>query len=86
MVWGVNLGRLDRGGEKRSRHLVLWSRNHEYSALTWKDWSYYQSMGSEFRYNFGKVLGTQNCLTRGLASTYYVLRLNPIKGIFNIAS
>ena len=23
--------------KKRSRHLVLWSRNHDYSTLTWKD-------------------------------------------------
>ena len=25
------------GVEKRSHHLVLWSRNHVYSALMWKD-------------------------------------------------
>ena len=26
------------GAEKqRSHHLILWSKNHEYSALTWKD-------------------------------------------------
>ena len=71
--------------KKMSFHLVLWSRNHEYSTLTLKDRSYYQSMGSEFKYDFGKVLGTQNCSTRGLASTFCVLRLNLIKGIFDIA-
>ena len=32
------------------------SRNHIYSVLSRKDlWSYYQSMGSEFRYALGKV-------------------------------
>ena len=45
-----------------------------------------QSMGSEFRYGLRKVLGTQNHLTRELASTYCILCLNPIKGTFNIAS
>ena len=54
-VWmSVHLGQLDWGGEKKwSRHLVLWPRNHVYSALMWKDWSYYKSMGSEFRYGLG---------------------------------
>ena len=42
-------------------------------------------MGSEFRYDFGKVLGTQNHPTYGSASTHCVLLLNLIKGIFNIA-
>ena len=74
------------GAEKqRSRLLVLWSRNHEYSPLTWKDRFYYQSMGSEFIYEDGKVLGTQSHLTHGLASSHYVLCLNLIKGMFNIA-
>ena len=48
--------------------------------------SYYQSMSSEFRYSFRKVLGTQNNLTLGLASSHCVLCLNPIKSIFNIIS
>jgi len=50
---GVCLGWVDQGGEIRSRHHVLWFRNHEYNALMWKYWSYYQSMGSEFRFDFG---------------------------------
>ena len=52
----------------------------------WKDWSYYQSMGLEFKYGDGKVLGTQPQLTHGSTSTHYVLYLNLIKGMFNIAS
>ena len=62
----------------------LWFKNHEYSTLMWKDWSYYQSMSSEFRYDFRKVLGTQNRLTHGLPSTHCFLRLNLIKEMFNI--
>ena len=73
------------GAKKRSRHLVLWSRNHKYGSLTWKDRSSYQSISSEFRYDFGKVLGTQNRPTRGSASIHYILCLNLIKGMFNIA-
>ena len=65
VIWGVRLNRVNRGGETRSRHLVLWSRNHAYSTLTWKDQSYYQCMGSEFRYSLGKVIGTQDHPTRG---------------------
>ena len=42
-------------------------------------------MGSEFKYRDEKVLGTQPHPTHGLASTYCVLHLNPIKGLFNIA-
>ena len=72
---------MDWGRETRSHHLVLWSRNHEYSTPTWKDWSYYQSMGSKFRYGLGKVLGTQNRLTHESALIHCVLRLNLIKGI-----
>ena len=34
LLWGVRLGLVDRGGETMSHHLVLWSKNHEYSALT----------------------------------------------------
>ena len=34
----------------------------------------------------GRYLGTQNRLTLGLASSYCVLCLNPIKGIFNTVS
>ena len=70
--------------KKMSCHLVLYFRNHKYSALMQKDQSYQQSMGSEFIYDFGKVLGTQNYPTRGSASTHYVLCLNPIKGLFNL--
>ena len=51
----------------------------------WKDWSYYQGIGLEFMYDFGKVLGMQNRPIRGSASTNCVLGLNLIKGIFNIA-
>ena len=43
-------------------------------------------MGSKFRYDFGKALGTQNRSTYGSASTHCVLRLNLIKGVLNIAS
>ena len=42
-------------------------------------------MGLEFKYSFGKVLGTQNRLTLGLASSHHVLCLNPTKGALNIA-
>ena len=42
-------------------------------------------MGLEFRYDFGKVLDTQNGLTLELASSHCVLCLNPIKGRLNIA-
>ena len=48
--------------------------------LTTKD------MSSELRYGLGKMLGTQNCPTLRLASSHYVLCLNPIKGTLNIAS
>ena len=48
--------------------------------LTTKD------MGSELRYGFENVLGTQNCLTLRLASSHCVLCLNLIKGTFNISS
>ena len=41
-------------------------------------------MDLEFRYDFGKVLGTQNHSTYGLASSHCVLHLNLIKGMFNI--
>ena len=74
------------GAKKRSRHLVLWFRNHVYSAIKWNNWSYYQRMDSEFRYDFGKVLSTQNYPTHRSASTHCVLRLNLIKDMFNIAS
>ena len=71
-----------QGKECRSRHLVLWSRNHEYNVR--KDlWSYYQSMGSKFRYALGKMLGTQDRLTLRLASHHCVLRPNLIKNMFN---
>ena len=76
-----------RRRKTRSRHLVLLSRNYEYSAFTLKkDWSCYQSMSLEFRYDFGEVLGTQNFLTCRSASIYCVLCLNPIKGTFNICT
>ena len=71
--------------KKMSCHLVLYFRTHKYSALMWKDQFYYQSMGSEFIYDFGKVLGTQNYPTRESASTHCVLHLNLIKYTFNIA-
>ena len=45
-----------------------------------------ESIGTEFRYNFGKVLDTQNHPTHGPTSIHCVLCLNPIKGTFNIAS
>ena len=41
-------------------------------------------MSSEFRYDFKKVLGTQNRLTHGLPSTHCFLRFNLIKEMFNI--
>ena len=73
------------GQRKDGVATLIRSRSHLHSALTWKVWSYYQSMGSEFRYDFKKVLGTQNRPTSGSASTYHVLRLNLNKDIFNIA-
>ena len=81
----LKLSLVDTGGCLRSCHLVIWFRNHEYSVLSRKDlWSYYQSMGLEFRYPLGKVLGTQDRPTLRLASHHYVLCLNLIKSIFNI--
>ena len=44
-----------------------------------------RDMGLEYRYAFGKMLGTQNRLTLGLVSSHCILCLNPIKGILNIA-
>ena len=46
-------------------------------------WSYYQSLGSKFRYALGKVLGTQDRPTLKLASHHCVLCLNPIKNHLN---
>ena len=43
-----------------------------------------QSIGLEFMYSFGKVLGTQNYPALGLISSHCILCLNPIKGTFNI--
>ena len=51
-----------------------------YITFTWNDWSYYK-----FRYGFEKVLDTQNRLTHESVSTHYVLHLNLIKSILNIA-
>ena len=52
----VRLDQVDRGREKDkwSHHLILWSRNHVYSALTWKDLSFYQSTGLKSRYALGR--------------------------------
>ena len=77
-----------KGGCKRKKcqsyHLVIWSRNHEYSVLSRKDLSsYYQSMGLEFRYALGKVLGIQDHQALRLASRHCVLRPNLIKNMFN---
>ena len=44
-----------------------------------------RDMGLEFKYGFGKVLGTQNRLTLGLAFSHCILCLNPAKGILNSA-
>ena len=44
----------------------------------------YQNTCLEFRYEVGKVLGTQPHLTRGSTSTHCVPNLNPIKDIFNM--
>ena len=41
-------------------------------------------MSLEFRYGDRKVLDIQPCLTCELASSHCVLRLNLIKGSFNI--
>ena len=37
VVWRVLFGRVDRGRETQSSHLILWSRYHDYSILMWKD-------------------------------------------------
>ena len=67
-----------------SCHLVIWSRNHEYSVISRKGlWSYYQSMSSEFRNSIGKVLGTKDLPTLRLTSHHCVLCPNLIKNIFN---
>ena len=63
------------GKIKWSCHLVIWSRNHEYSVLS--------SLGSEFRYALGNVLGTQDCPILRLASHHCVLYLNSIKNHLN---
>ena len=81
---GVRLGRVDWDREKIGVATQIRSRNHLIVPLRGRNKSYYQNMGSEFRYGFGKVLGTQNFLTRGSASSHCVLRLNPIKDIFHI--
>ena len=59
-----------------------------YSVLSRKDLFDLTSkdMGSDFGYSLGKVLSTQNSPTLGLASSHCVLYLDPIEGIFNIAS
>ena len=63
---------------------LQWYKNHIYSVLSRKDHlSYYQSMGSEFRYAIGKVLGTQDRPTLRLASHHCVLYLNLIKNNLN---
>lgn len=73
-----------KGKKCLSRHLVIWSRNHEYNVFSRKDlWSYHQSMGSDFRYALGKVLGTQDHLTLRLGSHHCVLCPNFIKNMFN---
>ena len=78
--WGV----WTQGKKYRSCHLVIWSRNREYSVLSRKDlWSYCQSMGSEFRYALRKVLGTQDRPTLRLATHHCVLCPNLIKNVFN---
>ena len=70
--------------EGRSRHLVIWSRNHEYNVLLRKNfWSYYQNLGLEIRYALGKVWGTQDRPTLRLASHHYVICLNLIKNHLN---
>ena len=43
-----------------------------------------RDMSSELRYDYGKVLGTQNHPTLRLASSHCVLQPNPIKGMSNI--
>ena len=45
---------------------------------------YYQNTCSEFRYEDGKVLGTQPHLTCGTVFSHCILRLNLIKDTFNI--
>ena len=45
-------------------------------------WSYYQSLGSEFRYTLGKVLGTQNRPTIRLASYHCVLNERNSKSLY----
>ena len=45
---------------------------------------YYQCTCPEFKYGYGKVLGTQPYLTCWSAFTHCILRLNLIKGTFNI--
>ena len=55
------------------------SRGRTFLDLTTRD------VGLELRYGLGKVLGTQNRPSLGLASSHYVLCLNHIKDILNIA-
>ena len=72
------------GTTKWSRHLVIWSRNHEYSVFSRNDlWSYNQRLSSEFKYVLRKVWGTQNRPTLRLDSHHCVLYFNLIKSTFN---
>ena len=76
------IGNCEHKGQ--SCHLVIWSRSHEYGVLSKKYiWSYYQSLGLEFRYALGKVLGTQDHPTLRLAFHHRVLYLNIIKSNLN---
>ena len=69
---------------KWSHYLVIWSRNHEYSIFSRKDfWSYYQSLDSKFRYALGKVLDIQDRPTLKLISHHCVLYLSPIENHLN---
>ena len=75
------------GHNRKSPHSFCNGLGTIYSVLSRKDLFYLttRDMGSEFKYDFGKVLGTQNRPTLRFASSHCVLCLNPIKGIFNIA-
>ena len=65
-------------------YFLQWFRNRIIASFQGRTfWSYYQSIGLEFRYALRKVLSTQDHLTLMLTSHHYVLCLNPSKNYLN---
>ena len=81
---GVRLDQMDRGEEKKMESPPKLGLETINIAPFVERPIYYQITCSKFRYGDGKVLGIQPHSTRGSASIHCVLRLNLIKGVFNI--